>query len=234
MISTIGYGNIAPSTTAGKWFTIVFSLIGIPLVLTAVGICASEVLYVFEVMAVAKMDQVTEAFKVYDVDHSGELDLQEFRDALNDLGIEPSDAQFVQLIYEIDDGSGKIDLSEFKQCAARLKLPVGKAARTKVRLQISVAVSIMWLIAGASAIAALEDWVYIDAFYFCVITLTTVGLGDFVPSTDWGIKFGFFYCMVSHKLSPSYMYLVLVCATIATYTCATSVYYSTIQTTNCN
>ena len=29
-----------------------------------------------------------------------------------------------------------------------------------------------------------------------MITLTTVGLGDFVPATNAGIKFGFFYCMV--------------------------------------
>ena len=42
-----------------------------------------------------------------------------------------------------------------------------------------------------------EDWNYIDAFYFSVITLTTVGLGDFVPSTGPGIKFAYLYCMVS-------------------------------------
>ena len=41
------------------------------------------------------------------------------------------------------------------------------------------------------------EWDYIDAFYFCLITLTTVGLGDFVPETGPGIKFAYFYCMVS-------------------------------------
>lgn len=121
VISTIGYGNIAPETDGGKWFTIIYALLGIPVVLTAVGICAAEVMHVFEVIAVMKMDELNTAFDLYDKDKSGELSMEEFRFALNELGIEPTDAEFMRLFYEIDDGSGSIDRQEFKQCAVRLQ-----------------------------------------------------------------------------------------------------------------
>lgn len=37
-----------------------------------------------------------------------------------------------------------------------------------------------------------EGFRWIDALYFSVITLTTVGFGDFTPSTDLGKVFLFF------------------------------------------
>ncbi|MFT4979827.1 MAG: voltage-gated potassium channel [Myxococcota bacterium] len=38
-----------------------------------------------------------------------------------------------------------------------------------------------------------EGLPWIDAFYFCVITLTTVGYGDFSPQTPGGKLFTIFY-----------------------------------------
>jgi Ca2+-binding EF-hand superfamily protein len=137
------------------------------------------------------------AFESYDVDSSNALDLTEFRAALSDLGINPKEEDFEALVEEIDeDHSRTLDLSEFKRTATMLGLPLGRVARTKVRLQISVLVSVGWLFLGMFAVRAIEGWAYIDSFYFSVMTLTTVGLGDFVPTSQAGTVFGFFYCMV--------------------------------------
>ncbi len=38
-----------------------------------------------------------------------------------------------------------------------------------------------------------EDWRWIDAAYFSVVTIATVGYGDFTPKTDAGKFFTIFY-----------------------------------------
>lgn len=42
----------------------------------------------------------------------------------------------------------------------------------------------------------LEGWNYIDSLYFSVVTLTTIGYGDFYPKTDMGKMFTVIYIIV--------------------------------------
>ncbi|MEM1322515.1 MAG: potassium channel family protein [Bacteroidota bacterium] len=42
----------------------------------------------------------------------------------------------------------------------------------------------------------LEGWDWVDAFYFSVITLTTIGYGDFAPQTPAGKIFTMFYILI--------------------------------------
>lgn len=50
--------------------------------------------------------------------------------------------------------------------------------------------------AGTLVYHYLEEWSWIDSLYFSVITLTTIGYGDFAPATDEGKLFTIFYIVV--------------------------------------
>ncbi len=52
------------------------------------------------------------------------------------------------------------------------------------------------LIFGSVAYHFIEGWSWLDSFYFSVIALTTIGFGDFAPTTDLGKVFTIIYVFI--------------------------------------
>lgn len=53
--------------------------------------------------------------------------------------------------------------------------------------------TIIILIIGTLVYHFVEGWSYVDSIYFSVVTLTTIGFGDFAPKTDVGKIFTILY-----------------------------------------
>lgn len=58
---------------------------------------------------------------------------------------------------------------------------------------------------GAWFYHVVEGWRWIDSIYFTVITLTTIGYGDFSPKTDAGKLFTIFYIFLGLGLLVGYL-----------------------------
>ncbi len=56
-------------------------------------------------------------------------------------------------------------------------------------------ITLLLLGIGTVFYALVEHWRILDALYFCVMTLATIGYGDFSPQTDAGKIFTIFYAL---------------------------------------
>jgi potassium channel subfamily K, other eukaryote len=54
------------------------------------------------------------------------------------------------------------------------------------QLMLQTMLFFFWLAGGAAVFSAVCGWSYVDALYFCDVTILTVGFGDFYPHNDAG------------------------------------------------
>ncbi len=84
-------------------------------------------------------------------------------------------------------------------------IPLALAARELARALAAVwrdpETKALPMVAGALVLTGtlffwrFEDWTVIEALYFCIVTLTTVGYGDLTPSTTETQIFAIFYIL---------------------------------------
>ena len=198
LVTTIGYGTHAPETLGGRLFLIVYSLVGIPAATMTLLYLAERALHCFSRLVQIRTDKIRKAFETYDDDNSGQLDLDEFRQAVRHLGTKLSEFQFQELVAEIDvDASGEIDIEEFEVAMGILQADVTEAAGQKNRIKIVFGLFFAWMTVGVIVFTLTEaDWDVSTSVYFSFVTLTTIGLGDVFPSQGGSKVFLVFFCMI--------------------------------------
>lgn len=76
---------------------------------------------------------------------------------------------------------------------------VGRAVRFALldqAFRFLALLTITFIVVGTSFYHLVEGWRWLDSVYFCVMTLSTVGYGDFSPQTDSGKIFTIFYVLI--------------------------------------
>jgi hypothetical protein len=203
VITTIGYGTTAPATQGGRLFTGFYAVTSIGLVvfaITQIAIHMSSALSTLIAFLMPTELALNIAFKAYDKDGSGKLSKEELMalfDALkNEEGIEIDEAQYMQLVMLTDPtGKDEVDIAEFKRAITRVGLSINRFSihyyKTGVILAINMAL-VLGVTLRPHPTSSGDVWSRVDNFYYCVITLSTVGLGDLTWATESPVLLGSF------------------------------------------
>ncbi|KAH9525645.1 TWiK of potassium channels protein 7 [Bulinus truncatus] len=62
--------------------------------------------------------------------------------------------------------------------------PMTKTSEVRVPITVSVLTMVIYILSGAIIFSRWENWTFLDGSYFCFITLSTIGFGDFVPGKN--------------------------------------------------
>uniref|UniRef100_T1IV41 Potassium channel domain-containing protein n=1 Tax=Strigamia maritima TaxID=126957 RepID=T1IV41_STRMM len=151
VVTTIGYGNIAPITFWGRLFCIIYALLGIPLTLIAIGDMGklfASTLTIFKKFFQKYVCRCRRRKLSTDSEHDS-----------------PKSTKYAALW-------------------------------TFLQVMGAIALLLIYIALGALMFTQWESWTYFESFYFCFITMTTIGLGDITPHHQMYMLLCTFYILI--------------------------------------
>ena len=116
LVSTIGYGNTVPLTSAGKVFAIFYLIFGIPLGAYAFGFISSWIIRWSLYLLKIRSDPVLRAYHFVGLNKNQPIRPNQIRRLIEAMNITVSDKELNDVIHDADiDGDGEISFQEFKK-----------------------------------------------------------------------------------------------------------------------
>ncbi|XP_067007116.2 potassium channel subfamily K member 18 isoform X2 [Anabrus simplex] len=192
VVTTIGYGHLAPSTNTGRAITIVYAIFGIPLFLILLADFGKlftrgiKFLWAFvrRVYFTGSCRKVRRTVPVQEVMKGVQLvyDFATFRRPSQvPPGEEGQEDEDAQTPLQKQTQAHVVPLDGMDQPST--PAPSVFEVDDEFNLPISIAIVILlaYIFVGASVYFMWENWGFFESFYFVFISMSTIGFGDFVP-----------------------------------------------------
>lgn len=192
LVSTIGYGKFTPITTNGKIFSMFYILFGVPIGAYSFGFFASFTLNVINLVFLIRSDPIGRAYKLLGLEKGSDLTPNQTKRIINKLENNLTEKEIEEVIDDADvDGDGTISYDELKKIVYVKNWNMLKITQTCQQFIYVLILIIMYLLIGTFTFSSGESWSLLDSLYFCVITITTIGLGDLYPINNKMLVFMF-------------------------------------------
>ncbi|CAF1106217.1 unnamed protein product [Adineta steineri] len=176
IITTIGYGNITPVTWEGQLCCICYATIGIPIFLLCVANISGVLGEMFRFIYARIICGPCILLKKRRAAAARRARLEE------EHGINVNHANAA--VWSANDENQK---NPVKKSISPIKIDeepediVEKYQRVAVPLTVTMIIIAAYIWIGSALFHSFEGWSMIQSGYFCFITLSTIGFGDFVP-----------------------------------------------------
>nr|CAH0101549.1 unnamed protein product [Daphnia galeata] len=173
--TTIGYGNLTPRTAGGKFATVIYAMVGIPLMLLYMAnvgeILATSFKFTYKKMCKCpkrrRRGQWTPELAATTATTTSPMNQQLTRDNHQRKKHGKTDPNFTVSVIPVEEPAADED-------------PNIDDPQT-VSVTSCLVVMSSFVIGGAILFSVWEGWGYVDGSYFCFTSLLTIGFGDFVP-----------------------------------------------------
>lgn len=194
LFTTIGYGDVACNTPVGRLMTVIYAIVGIPLMLITLN-DLGKFLYKTINNAVRLKSRIS---RIFDTQRKitlqqKDLDLPQLESSRTLISTgtgaeiwtergdnnEAKKIQFQLSVEATEESANSVKGEELTTLSMDDVEPISPGPPPRMPVLVAIAITVSWIFLCAGLFKIWEhDWTYAESCYFMFISLSTIGLGD--------------------------------------------------------